>query len=207
MAQRQQPKDIQQKGVTAPMHKKLKKWVIAAAALVTVAAVGVTLAFMFKKANVKNTFVPAEVSCTAYEKLDGEDITEATAKGGEKSDIRVENNGKVNEYLRVRLVSYFADAEGNVTGAEPAVYPDITLNDGWIAGSNHTYYYTAPVEPGGYTPVMCQPFTLAEKELLGGTTIYQVVEVFAEAVQAEPADAAQEVWGVTVENGIITTAW
>ena len=53
---------------------------------------------------------------------------------------------------------------------------------------------------------MCQPFTLAEKELLGGTTIYQVVEVFAEAVQAEPADAAQEVWGVTVENGIITTA-
>lgn len=55
-------------------------------------------------------------------------------------------------------------------------------------------------------PVMCQPFTLAEKELLGGTTIYQVVEVFAEAVQAEPADAAQEVWGVTVENGIITTA-
>ena len=35
------------------MHKKLKKWVIAAAALVTVAAVGVTLAFMFKKANVK----------------------------------------------------------------------------------------------------------------------------------------------------------
>ena len=80
------------------------------------------------------------------------------------------------------------------------------MNDGWIAGSNHTYYYTAPVEPGGYTPVMCQPFTLAEKELLGGTTIYQVVEVFAEAVQAEPADAAQEVWGVTVENGIITTA-
>lgn len=85
------------------MHKKLKKWVIAAAALVTVAAVGVTLAFMFKKANVKNTFVPAEVSCTAYEKLDGEDITEATAKGGEKSVSVVENTGKVNEYLRVRL--------------------------------------------------------------------------------------------------------
>lgn len=138
--------------MTAPMHKKLKKWVIAAAALVTVAAVGVTLAFMFKKANVKNTFVPAEVSCTAYEKLDGEDITEATAKGGEKSDIRVENTGKVNEYLRVRLVSYFADAEGNVTGAEPSVYPDITLNDGWIAGSNHTYYYTGAGRTGRIYP-------------------------------------------------------
>ena len=188
------------------MHKKLKKWVIAAAALVTVAAVGVTLAFMFKKANVKNTFVPAEVFCTVHEKLDGEDITESAAKGGEKTDIRVENTGKVNEYLRVRLVSYFVDAGGNVTGAEPSVYPDITLNDGWTAGSNHTYYYTKKVEPGGFTSAMCQPFTLAEKVLRDGTTIYQVVEVFAEAVQAEPADAAHEAWGVTVEDGTITVA-
>ena len=187
------------------MHKKLKKWV-AAAVLVAVAAVGVTLAFMFKKANVKNTFVPAEVACTVHEKLDGKDITDAAAKGGEKSDIRVENTGKVSEYLRVRLVSYFVDSEGNVTGAEPSVYPDITLNDGWIAGSNHTYYYTEPVEPGGYTYEMCQPFTLAKKTLRDGTTIYQVVEVFAEAVQAEPADAAHEAWGVTVEDGTITVA-
>ena len=34
------------------MQKRLKKWVIAAAVFVAVAAVGVTLAFMFKKANV-----------------------------------------------------------------------------------------------------------------------------------------------------------
>ena len=39
------------------MQKRLKKWVIAAAVFVAVAAVGITLAFMFKKANVKNTFV------------------------------------------------------------------------------------------------------------------------------------------------------
>ena len=45
------------------MQKRLKKWVIAAAVFVAVAAVGVTLAFMFKKANVKNIFVPAEVAC------------------------------------------------------------------------------------------------------------------------------------------------
>lgn len=187
------------------MHKRLKKWVIAAAVLVTVAAVGVTLAFMFKRANVKNTFAPAEVACTVHEKLDGEDITEAAAKGSEKSDIRVENTGKVNEYLRVRLVSYFVDAEGNVTGAEPSVYPDIILNDGWIAGGNHTYYYTKTVEPGEFTPVMCQPFTLAEKVLRDGTTIYQVVEVFAEAIQADPPEAVKEAWKVTaVDDGTIT---
>ena len=186
------------------MQKRLKKWGITAAVLVAVAAVGVTLAFMFKKANVKNTFVPAEVACTVHEKLDGKDITEAAAKGGEKSDIRVKNTGKVNEYLRVRLVSCFVDAEGNVTGAEPSVYPDIILHDGWIAGGNHTYYYTEPIEPGGYTPVMCRPFTLAEKTLRDGTTVFQVVQVFAECIQAEPSDAVQQSWGVTVINGTVT---
>ena len=186
------------------MHKKLKKWVIAAAALVTVAAVGVTLAFMFKKANVKNTFVPAEVSCTAYEKLDGEDITEATAKGGEKSDIRVENTGKVNEYLRVRLVSFFTDAEGNVSGAASPVYPELALLDGWLAGKEHTYYYTKAVEPGGFTPALCEPFLLAEETLRDGTAVFQVVQVFAECIQAEPSDAVQQSWGVTVINGTVT---
>lgn len=188
------------------MHKKPKKRVIAAAVLVAVAAVGVTLAFMFKKANVKNTFVPAEVSCTVHEKLDGKDITESAAKGGEKSDIRVENTGKVKEYLRVRMVSYFVDTDGNITGVEPSVYPKVDLNDGWIEGENHTYYYTKPIESGGYTPAMCKPFTLEEKTLRDGTMIYQVVEVFAEAIQAEPADAAHEAWGVTVENGVITAS-
>ena len=33
-----------------------------------------------------------------------------------------------------------------------------------------------------------------------GTTVYQVVEVIAEAVQAEPISAAQEAWGVAVTN-------
>ena len=45
---------------------------------------------------------------------------------------------------------------------------------------------------------------LAQDE--NGTTVYQVVEVIAEAVQAEPISAAQEAWGVAVTNNIITVA-
>lgn len=190
--------------MTLPVQKRLKKWVIAAAVFVAVATVGVTLAFMFKKANVKNIFVPAEVACTVREKLDGEEVAEATAKGGEKSDICVENTGKVNEYLRVRLVSHFVDAKGNVTGAQPSVYPDITLRQGWIAGKEHTYYYTEAVEPGGFTPALCEPFPLAEETLRDGTTVFQVVQIFAECIQAEPSEAVQESWGVTVTNGTVT---
>ena len=187
------------------MKKKLKKWMIAGAALVATAAIGVTLGFMFRKTGITNTFVPAEVSCTVLEKLDGTDVSEgSTVVGSEKSDICVRNTGNVKEYLRVRLVSYFVDADGNVSGAESSVYPKITLNNGWLAGEEQTYYYTEPIEPGELTPVMCSPFALCEKETQDGKKLYQVIEVFAEAIQAEPADAVRKAWGVTVADGTIT---
>ena len=37
-----------------------------------------------------------------------------------------------------------------------------------------------------------------------GAAVYQQITVRAEAVQARPGKAAQEAWGVTVENGRIT---
>ena len=39
---------------------------------------------------------------------------------------------------------------------------------------------------------------------LDGSTIYQVVEVLAEAIQAAPAEAASSAWGVTIADGVIT---
>lgn len=198
------------------MPKKPKKWAPVLVILIVLAAataVGVTLGFMFKRTNtVKNTFTPAQVSCTVHEKLDGSDISDGSAAiGKEKSDIRVRNTGNVKEYLRVRLVTYFVDENGNITGSAPSVIPEITLNSGWIEGKNNTYYYTEPVDPGEYTGTeMCKPFTLIEKEVLRGTTVttvYQVVEVFAEAIQAEPDTAAKEAWNVTIDkSGTITAA-
>ena len=49
-----------------------KKTVIALfAAFLTIAVVGITVAFMFRKTSANNLFLPAEVSCTIHEKLDG----------------------------------------------------------------------------------------------------------------------------------------
>ena len=184
--------------------KKRKKLIIAAIALLAVAAIGLTLAFMFKKIRAVNTLTPAVVSCAAYEKLDGKEVSGTTAAvGQEKSDIRVKNTGNINEYLRVRLVSYFVDGEGNISGSAASVYPKITLNDGWIAGTEHTYYYTKPIKPNDETPILCQPFTLLQKQTSDGTKIYQVIEVFAEAVQAEPDAAVNAAWNATVSDGQI----
>lgn len=188
------------------MSKRIKHLLIAAAALCIIVAVGLTFAFMFKKAEKTNRFIPAEVSCAVREKLDNNEVTGTAAVGGEKADIRVENTGNVKEFIRLRLVSYYVDSNGDIAGTVSSQYPTLSLKNGWIAGANHTYYYPFPTDPGGMTGILCEPFTLGQTQLENGTMVYQVIELIAEAVQAEPSDAAQEVWGVTVENGIITTA-
>ena len=188
------------------MSKRIKHWLIVAAALGVAAAAGVTFAFMFKKAEKTNRFIPAEVSCAVREKTDGSEVVGNTAAGGEKSDIRVENTGNVKEFIRLRLVSYYVDANGDIAGTAASQYPNLTLKNNWIAGANHTYYYPYPTEPGNSTGILCEPVTLGQTQLADGKTVYQVIEVIAEAVQAEPISAVQEAWGVTVTNNTITAA-
>ena len=97
------------------------------------------------------------------------------------------------------------DADGNISGTVSSVFPTPALRNGWIAGPNHTYYYPHPVEPGGVTGILCEPIALEQTELADGTPLYQVLQVFAEAIQAEPAFAAGEAWGVMLTNNEITT--
>ena len=188
------------------MSKRIKHLLIAGAALSIAAAVGLTLAFMFKKAEKTNLFIPAEVACAVREKTDGSEVTGIAAVGSEKSDIRVENTGNVREFLRLKMVSYYVDANGDIVGTVSSQYPTLSLKNGWIAGANHTYYYPFPTDPGGMTEILCEPFSLGQTQLADGKTVYQVIEVIAEAVQAEPISAVQEAWGVTVTNNTITAA-
>lgn len=178
------------------MSKRIRLWLIAALALCAAAAVGVTLSFMFKKAEKTTTFVPAEVTCEVKESL----------LSGVKSDVCVKNTGNAAAYLRIRLVSYYVDNDNSIAGRVPSQYPTLTLQNGWIAGTDHTYYYPTPVEPDAKTKILCDPITLGTVKLADGETVYQVLEVFAEAIQAEPVGAVQEAWNVTVSGTEITHA-
>lgn len=186
------------------MPKRLKRLPIVLVILTTAAAVGVTLAFMFKKAEKTNIFVSGQAACAVHEKMDGTDVTGNSAIGSEKSEIRVENTGNVKTFIRIRMVSYYADTTGNIAGTASSEFPVLTLKNGWIAGENHTYYYPYPVEPGAMTEILCEPVTLGQTQLADGTAVYQVLEVFAEAVQADPVTAVQEAWGVSVNNGVLS---
>lgn len=186
------------------MMKRQKKILMIAALLVVALTVGTTLAFMFKRTSVKNSFVSATVTCKVHEKLDGNEHTDGIHIGNRKSEIHVENTGNYNAYIRVRIVSYWVDADGNTIGMPSQVPKPELANDKWLSGENDTYYYEIPVAPGELTAMLFKPFMLQTAVDAKGATVYQMVEMLAEAIQAEPAAAAENAWGVAIADGKVT---
>ena len=176
---------------------KLKKgWILAIVILLVAAAVsGSAWAYMIKRTQTEqNDFTPAMVRCELHEVKN--------ANTTQKTSIKVENTGNVDAYLRVRLVSYWVDGTGAIV-SKPSQMPTVTLGLGWRAGSNNTYYYQIPVAPGATTSEMLgSAITLTTAD-----GYVQVVEVFAEAIQAQPTGAVTGSWGVSLNSsGHITAA-
>ena len=185
------------------MKKTSKRVLICCIIALVIAAIGVTWAFLFKTDNADNSFVPATVSCKVVETFDGREYSDGTHQGLKKTTISVQNTGNYPAYIRLRLVSYWVDADGNVVGV-PSKMPDIKIaHDDWIAGANDTYYFTKPVSPDKLTENLCKSVELETTVDASGNTVYQVLDVFAEAIQANPETAVSQAWGVTVENGVI----
>lgn len=182
------------------MAKKGKMALAIVAAAAAVVASAVTVAFMFHKTAVNNRLQLGEVSCTVHEMLDGGEFSEGVHEGNQKHSIRVENTGDVSAYIRVRLVSYWVDADGTAVGL-PAPTPTLRLLNGWMQGADGAYYYPAAVEPGGFTGTLSSPLDLQTSVDANGNSVYQAVDLLAEAVQAEPTAAVAEAWGATVEQG------
>lgn len=189
------------KRLQRPQNKRRSAAVIAVAA--AVALVSVAVAFMLRRAEAKIDFTPAVVACTVHEKVNGAEVTGSAASGSVKSDITAENTGSTTVFLRLRLSACWVDGTGKVTGT-PSALPQITLRQNWLDGGNGLYYYALPVEPKQSTTVLCEPMRMGTSVSPTGAAVYQQITVLAEAVQALPGKAAQEAWGVTVENGRIT---
>ena len=191
------------KRLQRPQNKRRSAAVIAVAAAVALASVAV--AFMLRRAEVQSNFTPAIVTCAVREKVNGVEYTAAQSPvaGSVKSDITAKNTGNTTVFLRLRLSACWVDAEGKTTGT-PSALPQITLRQNWLDGGDGLYYYALPVEPGESTTVLCEPMQMRTFVSPTGAAVYQQITVLAEAVQALPEKAAQEAWGVTVENGRIT---
>lgn len=156
------------------------------------AVAGGTLAWLTANTGpVVNTFDPAHVSCEVTETFDGTT----------KSNVNVTNNGDIDAYIRVKLVTYRVNEDGQHIGGT-ATIPTFEPGEGWVKYGEY-YYYTLPVAPKGPVALDNSPKTpLIDETGIDLTGSYndadggkQVIEVMAEAIQSVPKAAVQAAWG------------
>ena len=178
--------DPQEKG-RGPAARVYRTAVLLIAVLLLITtAVGSTAAFLVTKTEpVEEVFAYAQVSCQ---------VTDALA---------VQNTGTAQAYIRASYAVNWLDRKGNIAAAAPEGYSCDLVEDpqgAWIDGEDGYFYYPYTVAPGGETPSLltCSPSYPENPEYTLS------VEVVAEAIQSDPAEAAAEAWGVRVSDSVLT---
>lgn len=156
--------------------------------------VGGSIAFLTTKSDpLKNTFNPSYVDCDVTESFNGET----------KSNVNVTNTGDTDAYIRVKLVTYRVNEDGQHIGGTAEI-PNFAPGAGWVEHDGY-YYYTNPVAPGAKPAAdLISSITLigSYTDSDGGK---QVIEVMAEAIQAHGVDSNGQkavvlAWGVDPET-------
>lgn len=164
---------------------------VLALVLAIIAGIGTTTAYLTVKSNdAVNTFQYAAVTCAVSENFDG----------STKSDVKIQNTGNIPAFIRCTVLVTWKDANGNVYSKTPIQGTDysLSLGSGWLQGSDGYYYWSDPVWPQEFTGVLIGACTKIANAPAGFTLS---VEILADAIQSEPANAVSEAWGVTVSEG------
>ena len=166
------------------MKKMSKKYVMLFVLVLVIltGTIGGTYAYIIVKSDtVRNTFTVADCDVTVIEQVDD----------SAKKSIKLQNTGDVPEYMRVAIVGNYVDEDGNIIAPWNET---IALASGWEKAGGF-YYCKTPVAIGALTPELLQAPIKCESLPDGAANL--VIDVLAQAVQAEPIDAVTEVWGYT----------
>lgn len=160
---------------------------LAAVIVLLAGAVGGTWAFLVAQSEpVQNNFTYAHVRCTINEKFEN----------GVKSDVAIQNTGDIPAYIRARIVVTWKDENGNVSSTVPVKDSDytMTMGTGWTKGTDDYWYCKTAVNPDDFTPEL-----ITECKKTDNANVpdgYDLsVEILADAIQSEPANAVKEAWG------------
>ena len=163
-------------------------------------AVGTLAYILTRTGETENIFTPGKAACEVTEDFDGT----------VKSNVAVKNTGNTDVYIRaaVNVTWVQEDESGGRTAAAavPRAGVDYTLtlaeNTGWILGSDGFWYYQTPVAPGESTGVLIERCALTgDAAIPAGCRLS--VEILSSSLQAVPASAVQEHWGVELEGSRI----
>ncbi len=149
-------------------------------------AVGGTIAWLTANDEpITNTFTPSNVTCKVEENFN--------EKTGVKSNINVTNTGDIDAFIRVKLVTYRTNADGQHIGGTAEIQA-FTPGEGWVKYGDY-YYYTQPVAPNAKpATALISSITLTGSydDADGGM---QAIDVMAEAIQSVPEAAVKAAWG------------
>lgn len=178
------------------MKKQPRRWNRSAALLVCLllalgCTVGGTLAYIFTNTSpVENIFQPTEVTTTVEEKFEN----------GVKSNVKIQNTGSTDAWLRAAVVVTWQNAAGEVYGKAPVQGTDysITYNVSeqvtsgkWVKGADGFYYWPSPVAPEDLTGVLITSCTYKANAPEGYTL---AVEILGSGIQSKPAGAFNDSW-------------
>lgn len=169
-----------------------KKALILMVSLVAILAVSVggVLAWLAASSkDVTNTFAPGDTKIEIEEDFDGRT----------KKNVYVTNKGNIPVYIRANLVFTWKDSADNIIEkpADATLTVDYGNGDWVVKGSDGFWYYTKPVAADGSTTNIINKATIEFPE---GKGYKMDLEVMAQSIQAEPKDAVEGAWGVTVNS-------
>lgn len=186
------------------MKTKLKKKqlsLVVSILLVLTAVIGGTLAYLVTHTDsVNNSFTPAEVTCHVQESFNG----------NSKSNVKIQNTGDTDAYIRAAIIVTWQDNDGNIA-AQPVKDTDysITLkykgnggsnsDSNWLRGDDGYYYYSEPVAVSYSTGDLIENCKLADG-VTAPVGYHLCVEIIADAVQSEPAQAVIDAWSTDTQE-------
>ena len=132
-----------------------------------------------------------------------------------KSNVQIKNTGDTDAYIRVAVVVNWMDEAGTkVWATKPVEDTEYSITyankTNWVKGSDDYWYYTKSVPPtdgSNLTEILIEKATQNTEGPKGtdGTQYYLSIEIVASAIQSTPETVVENHWGVTVENGVITS--
>jgi len=168
--------------------------VIIAIVLVLAAAVGITTALLIWRSDKQTSvFKPASSACSVIE---------------DNGSFRVRNNGDTEMYVRAMINVTWKNDDGEVYAKiQPSEGTDyeIELNTiGWFRGNDGYYYCKSPIGIGKDTEALITAYeavsavTADSDAFPNGYTLS--VEMIAQTIQSEPAEAVKDYWNVKVDG-------
>lgn len=196
-------------------NRKKMTAVVVSLLLILCLGAGGTLAFLIdRQGPVVNEFQPANVTPDIQEEFPNHEV---------KSDVKIQNTGNVDGFIRAALVVTWQkkgeNGETYIAPYAPVLGTDysMTLNipenagrednvDGsWFRAADGFYYFSKAVKPNNYTDVL----VTEAKQIKANADGYTLhLEILSSAIQSDwsgdGTHPAAQHWGVTVNGSTIS---